>query len=263
MTPTELYKFVVTHNGATTTHYHTSGDASVAYNNQMWAPKKIGRSSIGMSAGVEQDTVTLTVAKDHPVAVLYRSSPPDRSVAVTILQKDGSSYTEEFVGSVLKVRHERGTARVICSDSRGMGSRTIPSGRYSRSCRFALYGNRCGVDPAGFTHSGDIVALDPGTQLVRVYLSTQLDEDWLQGGRLELDGERRVILENGQGSSVSGGLYSHDITVDRWLPSLDVGDTVDLVAGCDQTHQTCASKFSNLFNFGGFAMAPERNPFGQ
>jgi uncharacterized phage protein (TIGR02218 family) len=41
------------------------------------------------------------------------------------------------------------------------------------------------------------------------------------------------------------------------LPALPTaGDTFTIYPGCDKTQATCASKFSNLANFGGFPYVP-------
>jgi len=37
---------------------------------------------------------------------------------------------------------------------------------------------------------------------------------------------------------------------------------VDLAPGCDLRAATCAAKFGNLANFGGFPEIPGRNPLG-
>ncbi|WP_323033201.1 phage BR0599 family protein [Paracoccus sp. (in: a-proteobacteria)] len=37
---------------------------------------------------------------------------------------------------------------------------------------------------------------------------------------------------------------------------------VDIAPGCDLRAATCAAKFGNLANFGGFPEIPGRNPFG-
>ena len=37
---------------------------------------------------------------------------------------------------------------------------------------------------------------------------------------------------------------------------------IDMAPGCDLRRDTCAVKFGNLLNFGGFPDIPGRNPFG-
>ena len=48
---------------------------------------------------------------------------------------------------------------------------------------------------------------------------------------------------------------------------VEKGDTgtvalIDMAPGCDLRRDTCAAKFGNLLNFGGFPDIPGRNPFG-
>ncbi len=38
--------------------------------------------------------------------------------------------------------------------------------------------------------------------------------------------------------------------------SVQVGDTFTIVAGCDKSRETCASKFNNILNFRGFPDVP-------
>ena len=37
---------------------------------------------------------------------------------------------------------------------------------------------------------------------------------------------------------------------------------VEIAPGCDLRRATCAGRFNNLLNFGGFPDIPGRNPFG-
>ena len=38
--------------------------------------------------------------------------------------------------------------------------------------------------------------------------------------------------------------------------------SVEIAPGCDLRRDTCAGRFGNLLNFGGFPDIPGRNPFG-
>ena len=42
----------------------------------------------------------------------------------------------------------------------------------------------------------------------------------------------------------------------------EVVAVIDMAPGCDLRRDTCAAKFGNLLNFGGFPDIPGRNPFG-
>ena len=51
------------------------------------------------------------------------------------------------------------------------------------------------------------------------------------------------------------------LTLSRAVPGLLTGAAITLYPGCDHTRATCAAKFANLDNFGGFPWIPTRNPF--
>ena len=74
---------------------------------------------------------------------------------------------------------------------------------------------------------------------------------WFVGGRLTAAGAQRLIVAS------SGGA----VTLSAPIPGLTAGDAFDAYPGCDHTLGTCASKFGNQLNFGGFPYIPQKNPF--
>jgi hypothetical protein len=89
---------------------------------------------------------------------------------------------------------------------------------------------------------------------------------------------RNVDLDGGTPGSVSGGLAGgwlqtpegarHMIVNDYgggvellYPVAIEVGTEVQLTVGCDHSTATCASRFGNLDNFGGFPFIPTKNPF--
>jgi len=79
---------------------------------------------------------------------------------------------------------------------------------------------------------------------------------WYAGGYLEYDvvtgiSERRFITDHTSGA----------LTLTTVPAGLVVGATVRVYPGCDHTLATCASKFGNAANYGGFPFMPTKNPF--
>lgn len=78
----------------------------------------------------------------------------------------------------------------------------------------------------------------------------------------------------------SGGMIEHaDLATGRILRAMIIGhagsaltlhiplalvpgDAVTLVPGCDHSLDTCAAKFANAANFGGFPWTPKTSPYG-
>ena len=116
---------------------------------------------------------------------------------------------------------------------------------FSPSCRAILGDSRCKVALAGFTVSATVAEVTNN----QTFKATTLTEDagWYTGGEVQWtsgnnDGRRMEVKEFASTQVVLA------------LPmgkSIQVGDTFDIIAGCDKTRETCQSKFSNIINFRG------------
>lgn len=116
---------------------------------------------------------------------------------------------------------------------------------FSPSCRAILGDSRCKVALARCTVS-TIVAEVTNNQTFKAFTLTE-NAGWYTGGEVEWtsgnnDGRRMEVKEFASTQVVLA------------LPmgkSIQVGDTFDIIAGCDKTRETCQSKFSNIINFRG------------
>ena len=110
--------------------------------------------------------------------------------------------------------------------------------------RLWVRGNRCRfVAVEAFARE----ACDALDLLLRLGGALTQDAGWLTGGEViwtsgNNDGRRMEVKEFASTQVVLA------------LPmgkSIQVGDTFDIIAGCDKTRETCQSKFSNIINFRG------------
>ena len=89
--------------------------------------------------------------------------------------------------------------------------------------------------------------------------SALLPDGWFRGGVLRHAGLLGFITGHvGDRLTLAGHMPELEAAID----DPEVVAVVDLAPGCDLRRDTCAAKFGNLLNFGGFPDIPGRNPFG-
>ena len=76
-------------------------------------------------------------------------------------------------------------------------------------------------------------------------------DGWLKYGFLEANGAYYMIVAH----------VGQTVTLLHGLEGVSVGETVSAYAGCDQTLETCYTKFGNHLNHLGFTWSPAKNLF--
>lgn len=133
-----------------------------------------------------------------------------------------------------------------------------PMGRaYQKPCGAVLGDGACGVDlsdPA-FQYQGAVQTIEDG-RILRFSDLSGFDAGWFTRGVLH--------VMSGDGSGQSAGLKSDTNdggvrVIELWSPLPvvpEVGDQLQLIAGCDKRFATCVQKFANTQNFQGFPDIP-------
>ena len=125
---------------------------------------------------------------------------------------------------------------------------------FTHSCDAALGDTRCGVNQALFTIAATVTAVrDAGFD---VSGATGFADDWFTRGTLAFQSAanlgRRLDIKRHRAFNTS----AH---IDLWAKpkfNIAIGETINLIAGCDKQLATCQSKFSNVTNFRGFPHMP-------
>ncbi|MBL1435864.1 MAG: DUF2163 domain-containing protein [Rhodobacteraceae bacterium] len=128
---------------------------------------------------------------------------------------------------------------------------------FQASCDAALGDARCGVDtndPA-FKATGTVLALS-GDRGFSVSGLSGFTEGWFALGTLQWltganTGRRAEIL-----SHAISGVNVIVTLLEEPIRPIEVGDAIDIFAGCDKRFETCRSKFANAVNFRGFPHIP-------
>lgn len=121
---------------------------------------------------------------------------------------------------------------------------------YGATCDAVLGDSRCGVNLASFTVSGTVTTVEDN----RVFSDTSLNQ---ANGYFTL-GEIEWTSGSNNGLKMEiKGFVNSEVQLSLPMPyTIQVGDTFDVIAGCNKRKTTCLTKFSNLVNFRGFADIP-------
>lgn len=122
---------------------------------------------------------------------------------------------------------------------------------YSPSCRAILGDDRCKVNLAPYTHSSTVTSVT-NNQVFTVSAWSGFVAGYFTNGEVEFtsggnDGLKMEVKEFANG----------EITLALPLPySIDVGDALTAITGCDKASDTCKTKFNNFVNFRGEPFIP-------
>jgi uncharacterized phage protein (TIGR02218 family) len=247
--PVELYRFAL---GAIKWTF-TSGQAKVVYQSETYKPTAIRRSAIEQGNEINRSGLEIRVPHDNPVAALFVAIPPEGVVSVTLYRMHTGDPDNDFItlwkGRVLAARFSGSEATLKCEPIATSLKRPGLRARYQLLCRHPLYSAGCGALKDSFRVDGTVAAVSGAT--VQVAAAGTKPDGYFVAGMLATNEGKRMIV----------GHAGSNVTLVAPMPSLAIGDSVRLYAGCDHSTATCLNRFNNLANFGGFPYIPQKNPF--
>ena len=248
----ELYTF----DGASGSFRLTPHEFDVHLNGQLYVSMPIERNELALGAEAAKSALELKMPPNCDlVRHLLASALTGGATSVTLHTARRDTLDDywwilgaRWVGRVLGVDVADDVARVRCESAQVSLKRIGLRRLYSRKCSHVLYSAACGASPISASAvvsgvDGRNVDLDGGTP---GSVSGAIAGGWLQTP----DGARHMIIND----------YSIGVTL-LYPAAIDVGTEVLLTAGCDHNVQTCAVRFGNVDNYGGFPFIPSRNPF--
>lgn len=251
--PVECYKFI----GELKTYYYTNNNEEVTVNGEVYEPLNIKRNAIETSSLLDSlQTVDIMVPITCELATTYNflKMPITLDVELRAVHR-GTNFATDW-----KLLYQGQSTGFPVDDNdatiqtqsiiQAILGRQLNQVLYQTSCNHEVYDEMCGLDPAPFTTTSTITNIKDNVLKV---LSTGRTDHELKIGKLVnmRTGESRVIVDN-VGSVVTVGYPFIDIVL---------GDTVDLIVGCDNSYTTCLNIFNNIINFSGFMWMPFTNPY--
>lgn len=251
----ELFRFV---ESATITT-QTSADSDIEYNAEVYEAQPIRRTQAESKNELSRASIDISMDLSNPLAQRHLGSPVDNVVTLTILQiTDMGTYTF-WKGRLSTVKAtNKGvtlTFESIFTSLRRPGLR----GRYQKSCRHALYGRGCKVDPELFAVIGYIGAI-AGTVITVPGLDAY-PSGRFRGGMIQApDGVVRFIT-NHVGNTLTLSRPFQTL-IDLFAINGPGTVEVNVFPGCAHNMSDCSAVFDNLLNYGGFPWIPDINPMG-
>lgn len=255
-TQTELYRF--SEQGSDLVWTFTSGNQTVTYSGEDYLPTAISRSTIESRNELVRANLDIKVSLTNVAALRWMSDNGENIVTLSIFERDRSNvFSVAWKGRLVSIvpGMEDITLRFesIFTSLRRAGLRA----RYQRSCRHALYGRGCTLDPEDFADTVSLTDID--STVVTIPLAADKEDGYYFGGMLRSpDGVLSYIISHvGEMITLQRTSFSLISAAEEGLPI-----TVKLYPGCDHSRATCNTKFDNLLNYGGFDFIPQKNPMG-
>lgn len=245
----------------------TDHDQDLSFAGHVFAP------SAGFSAKALQQTTGLSVDNTEAIGALSDAAIDEADLMAG--RFDGAEVTIWAVNWAAPAQHMvqfRGTFGEV---SRAGGAFQVelrgqtealnaPQGRvYQRGCAAALGDAACGFDlgQAGFRAQMVVTGLAQSGE-ISLARPSPTDDSAQPAGFFQLG---RFLVQTGAAAGLTGMIKEDSPDaggarrVSLWQnlgAALNIGDTVQLEAGCARTAQTCKTKFGNLLNFQGFPHIP-------
>jgi uncharacterized phage protein (TIGR02218 family) len=260
--PIELFEFTA---GTTTTRY-TSSEGEVPFNGFTWLPRTIERSSYGKHVESEATTLDIKLPSTDVIASRYIGiQPADRlDVVVSRIHETMSPETAIllFRGYVTSAAFKDEVCKLILKPFNEIFQRQMPRQTYQGLCNHVHYDGRCGILETASPNqlTGTVISQTNNGEVINVAGAGAVADNKsplqaFKGGfvRTQDSSDFRMILDqNGD-----------DLTLLLPFSTSVLGATVVLQRGCDRSIATCAAKYSNVINYGGFPHVPGINPFRQ
>lgn len=248
----ELYAFA----SSNAQFFLTPHEFDVDLDGNLYASLSIERNELALGAEAAKSALELKLPPDCDlVRHLLATSLTGETTSITLRIGRRDNWGDywwlsgtRWMGRVLGVEIAEDAARVRCESAQVSLKRIGLRRLYSRKCSHVLYSSACGasqISASAFVANtyGRNVELDGG---VPAGVSGGVAGGWLQTP----EGARHMIVSD-YGSGVEL-LYP---------VAIESGTEVLLTVGCDHSTATCASRFGNLDNYGGFPAIPSKNPF--
>ena len=246
--PAELFQFT-----GGVYAYYTTAQSAVMFGGAEYLPDCVVHGEIEQSEELNKQTLEIVVKGSSEVARLYVAEIPPRSVNVRVYRflQGIDEFRLVWAGRVVKpvFSSANDECALQCEPIFTLLKRPGLRRNYQLLCPYALYDERCRLQMAPYMV--DDVVTDLGSNWLTGPKVAAKPAGWFVGGILRFGTHYKLITNHASGRIILGGN----------VPGMAAGSSFQAMAGCDKSLGTCANRFGNHVNFGGFPYIPTKNPF--
>jgi uncharacterized phage protein (TIGR02218 family) len=233
-----------------------------------WSAAAVAHGDVVQTSEIERGRLELTWPLSHPFARRFLAPIGNTPVTLTIFRGHEQVLGEtvaHWKGRVVGAEVEGTRILLNCESVFSTLRRAGVRAKYQRLCRHALFGRGCGLDIALHWQTGTVTAVSGNA--VTIPEAAGQPDGWFRGGVLRFGTQLGFIIGH-TGAALTLSRPMSDLAAALAAPEIDpvTGASppllADIAPGCDLRAATCATKFGNILNFGGFPEIPGRNPFG-
>lgn len=230
----------------------------VVYQGSTYTHVPIRRSELSDSYDVEDGKMDVWMSKSSEVGALFLTSAPTELPFITVVRGHLTEGTNTvaledsvvmFNGKIATPSFGESEVKLGCT-SLALGLQSAGLRRkFSGGCAHFLYKGACGVDKASYSVAATITGI--AGEVLSLDITPQ-DVGYYNGGMVTYQGQYRMI------TTYQGG---QNVVLLAPLLDAQIGDVLEIAAGCDHTKETCRDRFDNLDRFGGWSFVPTINYF--
>ena len=253
-TPIDLYRIAM---GATVWTI-TSADVKQVYGGETYDPLPMKRGGFEQKNEISKSDMEVGIPIDHDLAVLLLTSYNEEVMSLTVFTNTSGTINTTWKGRLASIKPTDSELTLVFESIFTSLRRPGLRARYLKSCRHALYGRGCTLDPEDFAVAGTVTALSGAT--LTVTEAAGYANGYFTGGMVRSPGGFLSYVVGHAGTQVTIQRVGYSLAK-SWADT-GSGMLVNLYPGCDHSRGTCNSKFSNGLNYGGFDWIPSKNPMG-
>lgn len=236
----------------------TTSNKDITFQNRIYkSDRYLKRTKITNQGSNEKaPELTIDMTKDNPVVEWFKFDSTYKEVQLQIIQvntDDLTDFTYLWSGTILSNTLKSNSATLQCFSKEQVLESNLCRFTCQYQCNYQVYNDDCGLNEEDYSFYTTITAIAADGINLTIADNPNLPDNTFKSGVIrKTDTGKELLITQDSGTEVR-----------IWYPmeGLKVGDSVQLIWGCDNLPTTCHKKFNNLDRYMGEPFTPSADPF--